>query len=132
VVSATAIRSLLLRYGFAPAPRREGPSWKEFLASQANGILACDFFTVETVWLRTPYVLFFIEISSRKVQLAGVSARPHSAWVTQTQQARNVCFEMDSLETPEPRAAAASRGDGAVVRVDRLRGLIHEYRRIAA
>ena len=56
VVSATAIRSLLKRHGIAPAPRRQGPSWKEFLTGQASGILACDFFTVETVWLRTLYV----------------------------------------------------------------------------
>ena len=88
-VSATAIRSLLKRHGLTPAPRREGPSWKEFLASQASGILACDFFTVETVWLKTLYVLFFIELSTRRVHLAGVTAHPRSAWVTQ--QARNLC-----------------------------------------
>jgi putative transposase len=179
--------------------------------------LACDFFTVQTVWLRTLYVLFFIELSSRRVHLAGVSAHPHSAWVTQ--QARNLVIEdrlgevrfllhdrdakfsgpfdevfrtegvrvirtpirspkanafaerfvktvrrecLDhllifgerhlrwtlreylrhyneerphrdlSLGTPEPKAAAANRGDAAVARVDRLGGLIHEYHRIAA
>ena len=91
VVSATAIRSLLKRHGVTPAPRREGPSWKEFLACQASGILACDFFTVETIRLRTLYVLFFIELSTRRVHLAGVSARPRSAWVTQ--QARNLAVE---------------------------------------
>jgi len=90
-VSATAIRSLLRRRGLEPAPRREGPSWKEFLASQASGILACDFFTVETIRLRTLYVLFFIELSSRRVRLAGVSAHPRSAWVTQ--QARNLASD---------------------------------------
>jgi transposase InsO family protein len=90
-VSATAIRSLLRRQCLAPAPRREGPSWREFLTSQASGILACDFFTVESVWLRTLYVLFFIELSSRRVHLAGVSAHPRSAWVTQ--QARNLAIE---------------------------------------
>lgn len=91
IVSATAVRSLLIRHGLAPAPRREGPSWKEFLACQASGILACDFFTVETVWLRTLYVLFFIDLSSRRVHLAGVSAHPRSEWVTQ--QARNLASE---------------------------------------
>jgi transposase len=90
-ISATAIRSLLKRHGIPPAPRREGPSWKEFLACQACGILACDFFTVETVWLRTLYVLFFIELSTRRVHLGGVSTRPRSAWVTQ--QARNLAVE---------------------------------------
>jgi hypothetical protein len=74
-----------------PAPRRQGPSWKEFLACQASGILACDFFTVETVRLRTLYVLFFIELSTRKAHLASVSAHPRSAWVTQ--QARNLAIE---------------------------------------
>ena len=217
-VSATAIRSLLRRRGFEPAPRREGPSWREFLACQASGILACDFFTVETIWLRTLYVLFFIELSTRRVHLAGVSAHPCSSWVTQ--QARNLCFELDAretpvrflirdrdakfsgpfdevfrtegvrvirtpirspkanafaerfvktvrrecldhllifgqrhlqwvlreymrhynaerphpglaLQTPEPRAAR-NRGDGMVVRTDRLGGLIHEYHRSAA
>ena len=58
-----------------------GPSWGEFLRAQAQGIVACDFFTVETVWLRTLYVLFFIELDSRRVHLAGVSANPDSTWV---------------------------------------------------
>jgi putative transposase len=96
-VSATAIRSLLARHGLPPAPRRGGPSWKQFLACQASGILACDFFTVETVWLRTLYVLFFIEHSSRRVYLAGVTAHPHSAWVTQ--QVRNLAIEGRLAET---------------------------------
>ncbi len=90
-VSATAIRSLLKRHGLAPAPRREGPPWREFLACQAAGVLACDFFTIETIRLSTLYVLFFIELSTRKVYLAGVSAHPRSAWVTQ--QARNLAIE---------------------------------------
>jgi transposase len=90
-VSATTIRSLLRSHGLKPAPRRQGPSWKEFLACQAAGTLACDFFTVETVWLRTLYVLFFIELSTRRVHLAGVSAHPRSAWVSQ--QARNLAID---------------------------------------
>ena len=90
-ISASSICSLLRRHGLPPAPRRDGPSWKEFLAQQAAGIVACDFFCVETVWLKTLYVLFFIEISTRRVHLAGVTARPCSAWVTQ--QARNLAIE---------------------------------------
>jgi transposase InsO family protein len=210
---------LLRAHGLTPAPRRQGPSWKEFLTCQPTGILACDFFTVETVWLRTLYVLFFIELSTRRVRMAGVSAHPRSAWVAQ--QARNLCFELGaretpvrflirdrdakfagpfdevfrtegvgvictpirspkvnafaerfvktvrrecldhllifgqrhlqwvlreylrhyneerphrglSLGTPVPGAAARNRGEGAVVRVDRLGGLIHEYHRTAA
>jgi putative transposase len=87
-VSASAIRALLRRRGLGPAPRRGGPSWAEFLRNQARGILATDFFTVETIWLRTLYVSFVIEVQTRRVHLAGVTAHPDSGWVTQT--ARNL------------------------------------------
>jgi putative transposase len=90
-LGATTIRSLLRRHGLVPAPRRSGPSWSEFLRSQANGVMACDFFTVDTVWLRRLYVLFFIELHSRRVHLAGVTANPDSVWVTQ--QARNLAAD---------------------------------------
>jgi putative transposase len=89
-VGATTIRSLLRRSGLGPAPRRGGPTWGEFLRAQGQGILACDFFTVETAWLRTLYVLFFVELGSRRVQLAGVTANPDCAWVSQ--QARNLAI----------------------------------------
>jgi putative transposase len=87
-VGATTIRTLLRRHELGPAPRRGGPSWSQFLRAQAQGIVACDFFTVETVSLRTLYVLFWIEHGSRRVHLAGVTANPDCAWVTQ--QARNL------------------------------------------
>jgi transposase InsO family protein len=87
-VSATRIRTLLRRSGLGPAPRRDGPTWSEFLRAQARGILAVDFFTVETLWLRTLYVLFVIEVGSRRVHVLGVTRNPDSAWVTQ--QARNL------------------------------------------
>jgi putative transposase len=74
--------------GLGPAPRRSGPTWSEFLRVQARGILALDFFTVETIWLRTLYVLFAIRVGSRKVHVLGVTPNPDSAWVTQ--QARNL------------------------------------------
>jgi transposase InsO family protein len=90
-ISATTVRTILLRAGLDPAPRRTGPSWTEFLRSQAAGILATDFFTVETIRLKTIYVLFFIELSTRRVHVAGVTAHPDSAWVTQ--QARNLAVE---------------------------------------
>jgi putative transposase len=57
-VAATTVKKALRAAGLEPAPRRDGPSWSEFLRAQADGILACDFFTVETVFLRTLYVLF--------------------------------------------------------------------------
>jgi putative transposase len=87
-VSATTVRTVLRRAGLGPAPRRIGPSWSEFLRAQAQGILALDFFTVETAWLRTLYVLFAIELGSRRVHLLGVTRNPDCAWITQ--QARNL------------------------------------------
>jgi hypothetical protein len=75
-VSATKIRTLLRRAGLGPAPRRGGPTWSEFLRSQAQGILAFDFFTVETLLLRTLYVLFAIEVASRRVHILGVTRNP--------------------------------------------------------
>jgi putative transposase len=90
-VGATTIRSVLRRCGLGPAPRRHGLSWTEFLRAQAQGMVACDFFTVETTWLRTLYVLFWIELGSRRVRLAGVTANPDCAWVTQ--HARNLAID---------------------------------------
>jgi transposase InsO family protein len=90
-VGATTMRSLLRRSGLGPAPGRGGPSWGEFLRAQAQGMLACDFFTVETAWLRRLYVLFFVEHGSRRVHLAGVSANHDCVWMRQ--QARNLAIE---------------------------------------
>jgi putative transposase len=87
-VSATAIRTTLSRHGLDPAPRRASTTWQAFLRRQAAGIVACDFFTVDTLWLRRLYVLFFIELATRRVHLAGVTANPDGQWVTQ--QARNL------------------------------------------
>ena len=75
-VGVTTIRTILRRAGVGPAPRRDGPTWPEFLKAQADGILACDFFTVETVFLRTLYVLFFIEVCSRRIHIEGVTRKP--------------------------------------------------------
>jgi putative transposase len=83
MVSATSIRRLLTRAGLEPAPRRGGPSWREFLKSQATSIIACDFFTVETVFFSRFYVLFFIAHASRRVWLAGCTKNPSGEWVTQ-------------------------------------------------
>ena len=68
------------------------------MRAQAEGILACDFFTVETAFLKTLYVLFFIEVGTRPVHLTGATRNPDAAWVTQ--QARNLCFDLDERETP--------------------------------
>lgn len=87
-VSPSTVRRLLLAAGLKPAPRRSGPSWRAFLERQAASMIACDFFTVETISLRRFYVLFFIELESRYVHLAGCTTNPTGGWVTQ--QARNL------------------------------------------
>ncbi len=92
-VSATAIQATLRRHSLDPAPRRAGTgTWRAFLRQQAAGIVACDFFTVDTVWLKRLQVLVFIELETRRVQLAGVTANPNGSWVTQ--QARNLLLAL--------------------------------------
>jgi putative transposase len=97
-VSATAIRSLLRHQGQGPAPRPGRTTWRAFLRQQAASIIACDFFTVETVGLKTLSVLFFIELGSRRVHLGGCTANPDAAWVTQ--QARNFAVTMPEDGAP--------------------------------
>jgi transposase len=97
VVSATTIRTILRRTGLGPAPRRDGPTWRQFLAAQARGIVACDLFTVETVFLKTLYVLVFLHVETRRIVGVGVSPNPDGTWVTQ--QARNLVMDLD--EDPE-------------------------------
>jgi putative transposase len=89
-VSPSTVRRLLLAAGLKPAPRRSGPSWRDFLRQQAASMIACDFFTVDTISLRRFYVLFFIELDSRRVHLAGCTTNPTGGWVAQ--QARNLSF----------------------------------------
>lgn len=97
-VGATTIRTLLRRRGLGPAPRRSGPTWTQFLRAQAEGIVACDLFTVETIRLKTLYVLFFLQLSTRQIVLAGVTAHPDTAWVTQ--QARNAVMDLNDRGVP--------------------------------
>ncbi len=82
-VAATSIRAVLRRHHLPSAPRRASASWRAFLRAQAAGILATDFFTVETVLLKTLYVLFVIEVGTRRVRLAGVTGHPSGPWMTQ-------------------------------------------------
>src|SRR5450755_4106386 len=93
-VSGSSVRTILRRHGLSPAPKRarKGPSWVEFLRAQATGTLACDFFCVDTVALTRLYVLFFVEVERRRVHLAGITAHPTGAWVTQ--QARNLMMDL--------------------------------------
>jgi putative transposase len=86
-VAASTVWKILKRAGLDPSARR-GQSWQEFLRAQARHAVACDFLTVDTVILRRYYVLFFIELDTRRVQLAGITKHPTGAWTTQ--QARNI------------------------------------------
>jgi transposase InsO family protein len=96
-LAPSSVWAVLKRHGAGPVPRRSGPGWAEFLRAQASGLLACDFFTVGSVFLRRLYVLFFIEHGTRLVRLAGVTARPAEAWVTQ--QARDLCHALADRAT---------------------------------
>src|SRR6266536_6488687 len=87
-LSPSTVWNILRRHGIDPSPRRARLSWREFLRQQAAGIVECDFFTVDTLWLSRLYVFFFIELERRRVHIAGVTAHPNGAWVTQ--QARNI------------------------------------------
>jgi putative transposase len=91
-VSPSTIRRLPARAGLGPAPRRSGTGWRESLRAQAASIVACDFFTVDSVLLRRCYVVFFVAHASRRVWLAGSSSNPTGAWVTQ--RARNLGLDL--------------------------------------
>jgi hypothetical protein len=92
-VWATLVRSVLGDAGIPPAPQRDGQSWRSFLHQQGESMLACDFFTVDTVWLRRLYVLVFLSIGSRRVESLACTPNPDTAWMLQ--QARNLLIDLD-------------------------------------
>jgi len=96
--SATTVRKVLAAAGVPPAPDRARQSWRSFLRQQAASVLACDFFTVETLGLQRIYVLFFLSLATRRVEFIACTAHPDGAWVTQ--QARNLVMQ---LAESEPR-----------------------------
>ena len=92
-VGRTTIRNVLKAEGIEPASVRAGSvGWKQLMSHYKAQLLACDFFTVETIWLKTLTVLFFIDIGTRKVYLAGVTEHPTGEWITQ--QARNQVWQL--------------------------------------
>jgi putative transposase len=97
-VSATSVRTILLRHGLPPAPQRDELSWRDFLRRHAATTLACDFFTVETAWLKRIYVLFFISLERRRIEFVACTPNPTGAWTAQ--QARNLLMTLDDREQP--------------------------------
>ena len=92
-VAASTVWTILKEAGIEPAPKRDEATWAEFLRAQAASILECDFLTVDTLFFKRFYVLFFIELATRRVHLAGITTNPDGPWVTQ--QARNLLMRLD-------------------------------------
>jgi len=92
VVSATTVRAWLRKSGLGPVGTRGRMTWREFVRVHRRSLLAVDFFTAETIWLQRLYVLFFIELGTRRVHLAGCSPNPTATWVTQ--QARQLTWNV--------------------------------------
>jgi transposase InsO family protein len=91
-IASSTVWEILHAAGIDPAPRRSGPTWKQFLTAQAHGILAIDFVHVDTIGLKRLYALILIEHGTRRAHLAGVTANPTGEWTTQT--ARNALMDL--------------------------------------
>lgn len=92
-VGASTVWAILKAEGLDPAPRRSGPTWQQFLTAQAEGIVACDLFHVDTVLLHRLYVFFTVEHATRRVRVLAVTAHPTGQWLAQ--QARNVMMDLE-------------------------------------
>ena len=92
-VAPSTVWEILHAAGIDPAPRRCGPTWRQFLTAQAAGVLAVDFLHVDTVLLKRIYVLVFIEHGTRRMHIGGVTANPTGDWTVQ--QARNLAVTLD-------------------------------------
>ena len=131
-VAPSTVWEILHAAGIDPAPRRSGPTWRQFLHAQAAGILAVDFLHVDTVLLKRIYVLVFIEHGTRRMHLGGVTSHPTGEWTVQ--QARNLAYTLDerfeairfliAARTSPPRSTPSSRPPvrGSCAPRSRLRG----------
>ena len=97
-VSATTVRAWLRAAGLGPAGKRRETTWREFVQAHPQSLLAVDFFTVETIWLQRLYDLFFIELGSRRVHVAGCTPSPSAPWVVQ--QARQLSWTLAERSEP--------------------------------
>lgn len=117
-VSRATIKRVLRQQGLPPAPRRRRTTWRAFLAQHREQLLACDFFTVDTLFLQRLYVLFFIEVGSRRLHLAGCTAHPTAAWVTQ--QARQLSWHLQEAKGPTMRFLIRDRDGKFPASFDRV------------
>jgi putative transposase len=105
-LAASSVWTILRQTGIEPAPKRQETSWPGFLRAQAASILECDFLTVDTLFLKRFYVLFFMGLATRRVHLAVITTNPAGRWVTQ--QARNLLMQLDDEEV-RPRFLVRDR-----------------------
>jgi hypothetical protein len=97
-LAPSTVWRILKQADIDPAPRRSGPTWRQFLATQAHTILATDFLTVDTLLFTRLYVLFVIELSTRRVHLLGITAHPTGDWIAQ--QACNLLMDLAARTDP--------------------------------
>jgi hypothetical protein len=107
-INPSTVENILKRNGVPPAPKRGQSSLRTFLNHYKHQMLACDFFTAETLRLQTLYVLFFIEIGTRRVYLAGCTAHPHQCWVDTAGATADLAVARSWFRTihpfPDPRS----------------------------
>src|SRR5438128_12339056 len=102
-IAPSTVWAIIKTAGIDPAPDRSSESWPSFLRAQAAGIVACDFFTIDTVTLRRYYVLFFIELDRRRVHLAGITTNPTGPWTTRRPQSHDALRADDPILDPRRR-----------------------------
>ena len=96
-VAPSTVWQILKDAGISPVPRRDGPGWAEFLRSQAQAMLALDFFTADLLYGTKVYVLAAIEHGTRRIRILGATEHPIQSWVVQ--QARNLLMDLEAAKT---------------------------------